>query len=101
MTCLGQCGSMGWLSSHAPKGCWFDCQSGYMPRQWAHSLVGGMQDAAELCFALTLMFVCLSENLKKKRAWTLDPENSGSAHCAALHKALLFCASVSSSINGD
>lgn len=41
-SCPGQCGSVGWALSHAPKACQFDSQSGPMPgfqaRSWIPAL---------------------------------------------------------------
>lgn len=43
----GEIGSVDWVLSHAPKGCWLDSWSGQMPRLWAQSLAVGVQKAAD------------------------------------------------------
>ena len=59
-------GSIGWVSSHKPKGHWFDFHSGHMPGLQARSLVGGVQEATNQCFSRTLMLSSLPSPLSKK-----------------------------------
>lgn len=56
----GQCGSGGWLSSCEPKSYWFDSWSRHMPEFQTRSLVAGVQEAADRCFTLTLIFFFFS-----------------------------------------
>ena len=54
-SCPDWCGSVGWASSHRPKGQWFDSRSGHMPGLWARSPVGSTQEATtHQCFSPSL-----------------------------------------------
>lgn len=48
------CGLVGWGSSHASKGCWFDSWSGHLPMLQAWSMAGIVQKAADEYFSLSL-----------------------------------------------
>ena len=43
--CFGWCGSMDWVRACETKGHWFASQSDHMPRLWARSPVGSIQEA--------------------------------------------------------
>ena len=48
----GWCGSVDWVTAWEPKGCWFNSQSGHMPRLQARSPVGNAQEATtQWCFS--------------------------------------------------
>ena len=51
----GWCDSVNWVPACEPKSCWFDSQSGHMPRLQAWSLVGGTWEATtHWCFSPSL-----------------------------------------------
>lgn len=77
--------SVGWVPFHVPasKGCWLHSWSGHMPELLDPSPGGGMQKAAHLCFAMTLIFFSFSfpflslsksikTNFKKCREWVAE-----------------------------
>ena len=55
----GQCGSVDWVSWQKAKGCWFNTQSGRMPRVHRFSPRSGcvQEKPTNRCFSLTLMFL--------------------------------------------
>ena len=55
---------MGWASFHKVKGHQF-LPSGHVPGLWVSSLVGGVQEATDQCFSLTMMFLSLSLKISK------------------------------------
>ena len=60
------CGSLGWASSHKPRGhclSFWSETSGHMPVLWVRSLVGGVQEATDRCFSGILMFLSSSFSL--------------------------------------
>ena len=54
------CDSVGWVSSHGPKGHRFNSSWGHMPRLLARSPVGGMPEVTNGCFSHILVFLFLS-----------------------------------------
>ena len=53
------CGSVGWVSSHKLKGCWFNSGSSHMPGMWVRSPAEGMRKAIAWCFSGTWMLLSL------------------------------------------
>ena len=56
-------GTVGWSTNHIPKYCGFNAQSGHTPRLRVQSQSGGIPEATNQSFSLTLMSVCLSLSL--------------------------------------
>ena len=79
------CSSVGWASSHKPKGHWFNSQSGHMPRFQARSPAWGVREATDWCIS----HWCFSPSLppplsksKRNKIFKKKERESGPAGCS-------------------